>query len=305
MKTIEQSSDLRYTVTKVAKDGTQFKINIRLNDECKNGHCDFSITGDMWEAGKPKTDRYNLGGGAIGDKIAEAFPEFAIFNRLHLCDAKGNPMYASSNGFHHLKNGFNSKSTADAFKSEFCEYYRISPLKFDLLKKAEDEANFKYLLYMLDIPAHWEAEAKEAIKILEGLTGKEFVDNSTRYQLEPLSAEETAAMETKIKDGYYTAEKLKERADAKAKAEFEKKRAEVIAHCEKEVNKELLERDIKLLVLDNGLQIDNFIFYNHTKEGVFNWHENSSLTTQEQFNAFVDAVKDITPQGVTWKLKTK
>ena len=308
---IEQTSDLRYTTNRVGKDGTQYQIKIRLNDECKNGYCDFSITGDMWEADKPKTDRYNLRGGAIGDSIAAEFPEFAIFNRLHLCDAKGNPMYAAANGFYHLKNGYFNKykkETPEEFAAHYCEYYRLTPEQFEVLKTAEDAANFKYLLYSLGVPEQWEKEAKQAISILEGLTGKQFVDNSARYQLEPMPTEEVQAMAQKIKEGYYTPEKLKERADAKAKAEFDKKRADVIAHCEKEINKELLERDIKLLVLDNGLQIDNFIFYNHTKEGVFNWHENSTfytVTTQEQFDVFVDAVKDKTPSGVTWKLSKK
>jgi len=298
---------MRYTTNKVGKDGTQYNIKIRLDDECKNGHADFSITGTSWEANKPKTERYMIGGGAMGDTLAAEFPEFAIFNRLHLCDAKGAPMYASANGFYHIKKGFNSKSTGEAFKSEYCEYYRLTSEQFDVLKTAEDEANFKYLLFSLDIPAQWEKEAKEAIAILEGLTGTKFVDTSTRYQLEPMPTEEVQAMVEKIKAGYYTPEALKERAEAKAAAQAAKLRADVIADCEKDILKATQERDAKLLVLDAGLPIDNFIFYNHTKKGTFNWQDSSyrSKITPEQFTAFLEFVKDKTPEGVKWELNTK
>lgn len=59
------SNDLRHTIDTKDKDGNSMRIKIRLNDECKNGHQDFAITADVWEKGKPKTDRYCImGGGA-------------------------------------------------------------------------------------------------------------------------------------------------------------------------------------------------------------------------------------------------
>ena len=94
METLQiiKTNDLRHTVETTTKSGDQLQIKIRLNDECKNGHQDFSITGTVWEKGKPRTDRYMLRGGAMGDQIAKEKPEYAIFNRLHLCDYKGIPM---------------------------------------------------------------------------------------------------------------------------------------------------------------------------------------------------------------------
>ena len=49
-----KTNDLRFTDYRIGKNGEQWKIKIRLNDECKNGHQDFSITGTCWEKDKPK-----------------------------------------------------------------------------------------------------------------------------------------------------------------------------------------------------------------------------------------------------------
>lgn len=52
---IMKTNDLRFTDNRIGKNGEQWTIKIRLNDECKNGHQDFSITGTCWEAsGKPE-----------------------------------------------------------------------------------------------------------------------------------------------------------------------------------------------------------------------------------------------------------
>lgn len=45
-------------------DNEHIYITIRLDDECKNGKEDFAITGDIYEAHKPKIDRYHLSGAA-------------------------------------------------------------------------------------------------------------------------------------------------------------------------------------------------------------------------------------------------
>ena len=62
---------------------SKLSVNIRLNDECKNGHQDFAITGT-----RHLKNGDIGGGGAIGNEIAKKYPEFAIFDRLHLCDYK-------------------------------------------------------------------------------------------------------------------------------------------------------------------------------------------------------------------------
>jgi methionyl-tRNA synthetase len=111
-----KTNALKFTDSRTAKNGEQWVIKIRLDDECKNGHQDFSITGTCWEAEKPRTDKYMILGGACGDEISVLFPEYEIFNRLHLCDYKGIPMHCSANGYYHLNKGFHSKSTGESFE---------------------------------------------------------------------------------------------------------------------------------------------------------------------------------------------
>jgi hypothetical protein len=212
-----ETNSLVYTTTKIAKNGEQFIIKIRLNDECKNGHQDFSITGNIYEAGKGKIHNdyiiggNEIGGGAIGDEIAKEFPEFAIFNDLHLCDYKGIPMYCVENGFYHLKNGFNSKSTGGDFIKEYCKYYRLSTAEFDALCISTSKIHFAILLEKLNIFQKWEKQANEAIKELEKLTGNTFVVDSVRTQYNRPTQEQIDTELEKIQNAYYSIENIEKR----------------------------------------------------------------------------------------------
>ena len=138
-------------LNKIAKNGEQYHIKIRLSDPCKNGHNDFAITGTIWEAGKSKTECNSITSGAIGDHISVAFPELSIFNTLHLCDYKGAPMYADGNGHYHLKG-----CAEPMIKDKFCEYYRVTPKQYDILIGCADKNHYKILLYKLGIVDQWE-----------------------------------------------------------------------------------------------------------------------------------------------------
>ena len=78
-------------------------VEIRLDDECHNGHCDFAITGETYIK---KDGRWiHNEGGCIHDTILKHFPEFRDFVTLHLSDCHGVPMYAIENGIYFLKEG--------------------------------------------------------------------------------------------------------------------------------------------------------------------------------------------------------
>ena len=140
------TSNIKLTVN-IQDKNNNLEIKIRLNDECGNGHEDFSITGTIWEVGKRRTDRNMISSGAIGDTVAKLDKNYALINKLHLCDADGIPMHAVSNMFYHLKNGF-TQIKID-FKTDFCEYYRITPEQYDILSTATEERLFCSFVYFI------------------------------------------------------------------------------------------------------------------------------------------------------------
>lgn len=273
------------------------EVYIRLNDECKNGHADFAITGTVYEQ-YANGQWYDAEGGCIHDVIAKYFPKFQSFIALHLCDAKGAPMYAQVNGFYHLRN-----SSREMTMKEL----RITDQEYDrFFREAEDQLYFTYLLQTMGIPARWEEEARAAIRQLEALTGDTFVDHSERYQFTPLTDEEFQLIETRIAEGYYTPAAIRKRkaaaVRAKNKAEMAELRAEA-RNAKLKIDKKL---QVNLLVKKLGMPLDNFIYYDHNNTGVFNWLPNSlrKPVTPEQFNDFlcrVDYRK--LPEGIQFQLK--
>ncbi len=295
-----QSNGLRYTATKTV-GAEVITVNIRLNDECKNGHQDFSITGDIYVAGKPRTDRNHIAGGCIHEEIAKHFPEFIPFIRLHLCDFDGVPMHPVANGFYHLHTGFNSKSTGEAFKAEYCEYYRITPEQFDALNNSKNKTQYGLLLQSLGVLAQWKTEAQAAIKELERLTDKEFINDSKRSQYVPPTPEEIADNEKKIKDGYYTPEAEAARSEAKRQAQF----TALEQARDKDIEKATLEYEVKKEVLLKGgpLALEHSIFYNHSKELAFNWRKYGEELSEDFINDLIPQLQ--LPEGVTAKIAAK
>lgn len=282
---------MKTRLQRTAKDGRQFYITISLDDECHNGHQDFSITGTIYEAGKPKVEEYIISSGAIGDHIAKEFPGLAIFDRLHLCDYAGAPMYAVANGFYNIKR-------MDAEK--FCEYFRCTQAEWEKLSTAENGEHFAILLYLSDIPTRWEQEAGEAIKILEGMTGEKWVNNSTKRHFTAPTPEQLADFLVKQKSGYFSDEQRAQRELDKQQAYYKEEREKVEAECDGKIKQAELERDVKIAVLDAGLSLKNFIFYNHTSTGVFNWRDYDEKITAEQFAKFVAGVNI---DGVKFEMK--
>ena len=143
-----------------------YKINIQLNDECRNGHEDFSLTADFWELKSLRTDKNWIMGGCCHEEILKLRPDLKIFVDLHLNDFRGYPMYYIENGFYHLKK---------MPKDEFMKYAKVDETGYEILKKASDKDEYGYLLLnKLENHKVWEKLAEEGMKILEELTGKVF-----------------------------------------------------------------------------------------------------------------------------------
>ena len=293
-----KTNDLRFTDNRIGKNGEQWTIKIRLNDECKNGHQDFSITGTCWEKGKPKTDKYMIQGGACGDEIAELFPEYEIFNRLHLCDYMGIPMHCSANGFYFLRKGFDRYEEGETLKSKWCKYYRVFPEQFDILFEAKSETHFAILLERLGIFEQWKAEADLAIKKLEELTGNEFVVDSVRTQYNRPSDEKMKEESERISNGYYSEEEKQKREDERSA----QKLLEIDREEKLKINDIKDEYKIKRLILGfSEKAYQNYIYYNHSKEIKFNWRGFGDTMSDVEIQAVKDAIGLRLPKGVTFK----
>ena len=288
---------MKTTINKTDKKGNQWEIKIRLDDPYKNGHQDFSITGTCWEKGKVKNDRNMSFCGACGDKIAELFPEYEIFNRLHLCDYMGIPMHCSANGFFHLKNGFNSKTTGEQFIAEYCKYYRITEEQFMMLNKAENATHFAMILERTGVFEQWEKEAKEAIKILEELTGEKFVNTSKRTNYYRPTDEQIKEEEENHANGFYSESEKQKRA--------EQKRVEKLALLdeseEKEIQEIRLKYKVKRAMFDAGKKaFENYIFYPSKNEVCFNWQTHGGqIMSPEEIQEVREKV--VLPKGITIK----
>lgn len=288
---------MKTTISRSDKKGNQWEIKIRLDDECKNGYQDFSITGTCWEKGKAKTDRNMICAGACGDTIAELFPEYSIFNRLHLCDYKGIPMHCTANGFYHLRKGFNSQATGEAFITEYCNYYRVTREQFLELNKAETEAHFAILLERLGVFQQWENEANEAIKLLKEMTGEEFVNTSIRTNYHRPTDEQIEQEKTWHESGYYSDSEKQKRAHQKRV----EKLAEMDASELKEIEKIQLEYKVKRAMFDAGEKAFNeYIFYPSRNEVCFNWRiYGSQKMSVEEIKQVREKV--VLPDGITIK----
>ena len=296
-----ERKNLSYNVTKIyVENGVTYKMDVRisLGDFCKNGICDWSITADIYE--KRRNERYvYVSGGCRHEEILKYFPEFKLFVNLHLSNHYGQPMYPVENGFYHLKNSDKEKTM---------NYLRITETEYNTLRdSAEDKVYFTYLLYTIGIVDRWKKESMEAIKQLEALTGNTWENpykpESERFALRLTDGERTL-IENRIKEGYYTSEAIQARKDQKKREEYEKKRSEIIAACEKSIQEAENKKLVMLAVLDAGISLKNAIYYNHSNELAFNWNDYEEKVTQEQFDKFVNTVdKTKLPENITFKLK--
>lgn len=288
---------LKYTETRIHKD-YKVTVTVRLSDDCRNGHADFAITGDIYE--KDKFDFWKWAvSGCCHEAIAVVFPELRSFIALHLSDAKGAPMSAQANGFYHLRNS--SKAiTMSTLRITEQEYTR-------LLREAEDQLYFTYLLQTMGIPVRWEVEASAAIKQLEELTGEKFEDTSVRYQFTPLTSEEVQLVETRLAEGYYLPENIRKRKHGAKLAAKRKMIADLKTEAQRKKKKIEQRLSIHLYLLRLGMPIDNFIYYDHTNKAVFNWMDASCYKkiTRTQFNRFLNRVDySKLPEGIEFQLKS-
>ena len=291
-----KTTKLLFVDNRLDKNGNQWKIEISLDDDCKNGHQDFSLTGTCWERKKSRIDRNMLFGGACGGEIVKLFPEYEIFERLHICDFNGSPMYPIENAIYNAKrNG----------KKSLQMYLRLTDLETEILMQYLDEKlAFRFHLENMGVVARWKEEANEAIQKLEELTGNEFENVSTKSHYIPLTEEEHKECEEKQLQGYYTAENTKKRAEQALKDKKNKIIETLKLNAQKKIDSINTELNLKLAIVEAGFSVDNFIYYNHSNEGVFNWLDYEDKITQKQLDVLLTKIdKSKLPENIIFKLK--
>jgi len=273
-------------------------INIRLDDKCKNGHQDFSITGTFWEKGKVKNDRNMITAGCCHEAILKAKPSLKLFTDLHLCDYDGVPMYAVENGFYHLETGFTKeKKGTPEFKTAFCEYYRVTSEQFDILNTCQNSTQFAVKIVELGILGQWKQEAEQAIKLLEEWTGNEFINDSKKSQFYAPTTEQLEEEAKKQREGYYTPEAQEQHQEAAKQAYIDNLKAE----AQSKKDKIDLELTVTLAIFEAGGKkaVENTIFYTHANEIKFNWRNFGEQLTETEIAEITSKLQ--LPAGITIK----
>jgi len=101
--TLTKNQKKVFTASGVMLDGRKVDViaTVRYGDECNNGRNSFSITGDVYTAGK-RSDRAHLMGGCIHEVISEFFPDLAPLIKWHLCGSDM-PLYYFDNTLYYAR----------------------------------------------------------------------------------------------------------------------------------------------------------------------------------------------------------
>lgn len=287
---METRNKLVWNTTKNLSNGGKVKMKVSLDDDCHNGICDFSITGEVYDKkGECETC------GCIHDTLKKHFPEIEKFLPLHLCDYRGTPLYPVENGIYHFKH-YNKQVVKD--------YLRITDTEYDILGRVlAEKLYFGYLLIDLGIAKRWKEEADEFIAFLEDKLNCKW-ENPYKPEEEKhkwcVSTQEIVDIRKQVELGYYNPDKIEEREDERKKREIEKARQEILKDYAKAELKAREERDTLLAVIDFGLPVNNVIYYDHTKVLAFNWKDFDDKISQEDFDRFVEQVDySKLPEGIT------
>lgn len=82
--------------------GGCINVEIRFDDQCKNGHNSFAITASVY-TDESRRRHDSQAGGCLHEDIAKVFPELAPLIQWHLFDAHG-PMHYVANTLYHATN---------------------------------------------------------------------------------------------------------------------------------------------------------------------------------------------------------
>lgn len=310
---IETTNALCHKIT-VRKGSERTDIKIKLDDDCRNGHEDFSLTSWVYENGRDDC------GGCNHDHILALKPELQIFADLHLATWQGVPMHGVANGWYFLADyyqlpwvEYHGSSGGSAKTPEECLRIFQDVLMLDdsdvakILEFApRDQVELQFMLEELDMPSRWQSKANEAIALLEQWTGQKFESKATRGFWVPLTQEQKDEMNRKRAEGYYTPEAVQKR-DADRLAKEKQKLVDKINEDLKNAIENISHKHgVKLFMAENFFGIKNWIHYDHTDTVSVNWTNTEKLVTKEQFEQMQAKFTELRPDiKLEWRDKPK
>lgn len=282
----------------------QFTATFSLDDDCKNGVCDFSITGNAicvkGKRGVCRKDDY-IYGGCCHDEIAKHFPELVPFIPLHCSNEFGQPVYPVENLIFHI----GQRESIE----KLCQGYRVTEKELEVLSNAViDKDFFRYQLFKLGIVDRWKKEADAAISWLEEKTGETFTHTENpKHTL--LDDESCRDMEKRVMSGEFTCAAIQAKKEAIHKAWQNEQVAEINAKYEQ--NCEFINRkhELALWCVEN-VPTQNYSFWAYNgigyedkpnfqlKLNAYSW---KSKITEEEYQAFLEHIQ--IPDGLEISLE--
>jgi hypothetical protein len=311
--TVETTASLKHSLC-VIKGNQKTVIKIRLNDECRNGHEDFSLTCDIYEKARNGVWR-DVGGGCAHEHILKLRPDLAPFATLHLCDFNGLPMHCASNALYwfaginpskttqeyHGGSGRDGKSP-DECRRIFAEHIHATPEQVDEIIRREPrtELELRAVLEDMGFLAQWKAEADAAIATLEQWTGQKFAPANPVSRWQAVTPEQRAEIEARKASGYYEPAQVAARDAEALRVAREKKIAEIEARLNDTIDKATRDAQVaRYMAACYYPRLQNFIYYDHTNTISFNWSNCEKLVTREEFDAFnAELDRAALPDGV-------
>lgn len=158
---------MKKQITVIKENGENLVINIRCDDECKNGHDTFSITGELYK-GKSRSDKSFICGGCIHDEILLERPDLKSLVDLHLSNGEGIPMYSIENGWYYFT------KPKEYGKNVVMNHLRIDEKTYNNLneeiRKYPEIGKNIFTVFCVKQHERWLKEAKEGKSLIENNT---------------------------------------------------------------------------------------------------------------------------------------
>ena len=106
-------------------------VEIRFDDECKNGHQSFAITGTVIDPAIKRGDKC-LACGCLHDDIAAIFPELAPLIKWHLTSTDGPMHYIGNTVYHAGDRDYNGRRKGEPSAWQDVIYFGNSPVAHKL-----------------------------------------------------------------------------------------------------------------------------------------------------------------------------